>query len=391
MSKYYLLYFILGILFILAILYIYKFETYSFINSHFGSNHSSAESDNKERKTESLISKLYDKEIYSQLKNCPFKTYYNAQPPPTIDISELTYEKFIKLSNNFRRPIVVKRFLLNTPALDKWNLDYFKNNYGNTKLPVIENALIENHSKFMNGCKVPYSFHYLNNIINDIYNHKPIYVNNVSKIFSQHPELIEDMELKRLFEFTKVDIYSKNSKNIVNMFLGGKDTGTSLHCALSCNFFYNIKGRKKWYLIHPKYSKYLLPRLSRTGLFAVSYQDICNAKPGDPILNIPRYEIELDEGDFLFNSPWWWHAVKNIGMANDKEQNYTLGCANRFSNFKVGFKNNPLYTSIFFSHPIANYNDFNGGAKTREEANAHFEKSLLKDIYREKKIISEND
>lgn len=58
--------------------------------------------------------------------------------------------------------------------------------------------------------------------------------------------------------------------------MGGKSTGTSLHCSITGNFFYNIKGNKLWYLIDPKHTKYLRPILSRTGLFAVSRLDICN-------------------------------------------------------------------------------------------------------------------
>lgn len=119
--------------------------------------------------------------------------------------------------------------------------------------------------------------------------------------------------------------------------------------------------------------------MSRTGLFAVSYLDICAANKGDYILNIPRYEILLDEGDMLFNPPWWWHAITN-------KTKYTIACANRFSNFRCAYKNNPLYTSIFFSHPIANYQDFHGNVKTRKDANLLFDKSLLGDILKKNKL-----
>jgi hypothetical protein len=50
----------------------------------------------------------------------------------------------------------------------------------------------------------------------------------------------------------------------------------------------------------------------------------------------------------------------------------------------MGFKNNPLYTINFLSHPIANYNDF-GKFKTWEESNIGFDQALLGDILKNKK------
>ena len=136
-----------------------------------------------------------------------------------------------------------------------------------------------------------------------------MYINNVSRIFGYHPELLDSLDLEKIKYYSGEDI--KNEVHITNLFIGGKDTGSSLHCALTGNFFYNIKGQKLWYLIHPKYTKLLKPLLSRTGLFSVSQLAICvHAKKG-AVLNIPRYEMLLDEGDMLFNPPWYWHAVIN--------------------------------------------------------------------------------
>ena len=148
----------------------------------------------------------------------------------------------------------------------------------------------------------------------DIKLEKPVYVNNVSRIFGFYPELIDDMELDNIKD--KIGIDLKNSNEVNHMFLGGKSTGTTLHASYIGNFFFNIKGIKKWYLIHPKYSNILLPTLSRTGLFAVSKVDIFHKN--DLTEKVPRYEFELNEGDLLFNPPWWWHAVKN-------QTDYTIG------------------------------------------------------------------
>jgi len=82
----------------------------------------------------------------------------------------------------------------------------------------------------------------------------------------------------------------------------------------------------------------------------------------------------------FFNPPFYWHAVTN-------KTDYTIACANRFTNFWSAFKNNPLYSIILFSHPVANYNDF-GKFKTRKESNIGFDKALLADILKNKEEIN---
>lgn len=362
------------ILFILVVLY---GSIISILNSHFGTNLTTKESDTI-NKQQNYISRLYDNYLEYNHRFSPFKKYKEPDNVPSIHVMNLTKDKFIKLTNNFTTPLVVKGFLKDSKAYKKWDLDFFSSKYGDVKLPVIMNGGTENHQKYIKSGKTEkYSYISMQEFIESIMNGKKLYINNVSRIFGFHPELLDDLNLEKIEQYTGEDV--KNDVHITNLFFGGKGTGTSLHCSYTGNFFYNIRGNKKWYLIDPKHSKYLKPLLSRTGLFAVSQLDICNAKKEDYTLNIPRMEVILDEGDLLFNPPWYWHAISNLS-------DYTIACANRFTNFWSAFKNNPLFTTIFFSHPIANYNDF-GKFKTREESNIEFDKALLSDILKNKKYI----
>jgi hypothetical protein len=369
---------IILIILILVCILLNYLNIISILNSHFGTNLSTQESDNKTKSIKNIISKLYDDEIDTYYNNSPYTEYTEPTNVPSIDVKNLTIEKFIKLTNNFTTPLVVKNFLKDSVAVKKWDLDFFANKYGDTKLPVIENADINEHKNYINS-KTPEKYKYITmkEFTDSIKQGKKVYINNVSRIFGEHPELLNDLDLGKIKKYTGEDI--KDEVHITNLFFGGKGTGTSLHCSITGNFFYNIKGKKLWYLIDPKYTKYLRPILSRTGLFAVSLLDICTSKQGDYPLSIPRYEVLLEEGDMLFNPPWYWHAITN-------KTDYTIACANRFTNFWSGFKNNPLFTLIFFSHPIANYNDF-GKFKTRKDANIGFDKALLSDILKEKNYI----
>jgi len=369
---------IIIIILMLAVIYLNYFNIIAILNSHFGTNLSTQESDTKAKSIKNFISNLYDNQTTSYYNNSPFKEYVKPTEVPSIDVTELTKEKFIKLTNNFTTPLVVKNFLKNSPAVKYWDLDFFANKYGDTKLPVIENADIKSHKSYMDStAPEKYKYVTMKEFVDSIKKGEKMYINNISRIFGYHPELLDYLELEKIKQYTGEDI--KDEVHITNLFFGGQGTGTSLHCSITSNFFYNIKGKKLWYLIDPKYTKYLKPMLSRTGLFAVSSLDICNAKPGDYVLNIPRYEVLLEEGDMLINESFWWHAITN-------KTDYTIACANRFTNFWSAYKNNPLFFFIFFSHPIANYNDF-GKFTTRKEANIGFDKALLSDILKEKNKI----
>jgi len=356
------------LLVILFIVYLFYDDIITFLYSHFGSKQSNSEDD---KRSKNFNGNWVDKSYGHILKQNNLRLNNNNKIPqkleiPTIDIDDLTREKFVKLTNNFTFPIVVKGFLKKSRACNVWNLDYLSGNYGQIELPIIGDGSTKNQGNYLKRMSGDYQMMKLSDHIDSIKKGKKTYLNNVSRIFGLYPELLDDMELEQITKYTGVNV--KDGDNVTHMFLGGKGTGSSLHCSITGNFFYNIKGQKRWILIHPKWSRYLMPNISATGLFVVSQLDLLNTKQ---MPSLSYYDFTLDEGDLFFNPPWWWHAVQN-------KTEYTIGCANRFSNFWVGLKNNPLYTSIFFSHPVANYQDFNFSSK--REANLNFDRALLRDI-----------
>lgn len=351
-----------------------KYHFLSFINSHFGTNLTTEETDMTGNKNENIISKAYNNMIYSyyeKYKRNIKNNFITPDKPPTIDISELTKDKFITLTDNFTKPVIVKGFIKNSYAVKNWSLDYFSQKYGDLTLPIIKDADVKKGNSYIKD----YDYVTIKNIVKNIKEGNKLYMNNVSRIFGYYPKLLDELNLEQIKKYSGLDL--KNSNNVTHMFMGGKNTGTTLHASYTGNFFFNVKGIKKWILIDPIYSKYLLPTLSRSGLFTVSKINIF--KNGNITDGMKRYQFTLEEGDLLFNPPWWWHAVKN-------ETKYTIGCANRFSTFFVGMRNNPLYTTIMCSHPIKNF-DFAFSGKTKAESNINFDKSLLQDMLRKNKKI----
>ena len=107
---------IIFVLLIIFVLYLYKYQTISFLNSHFGSNLTTEEADRDGNKKVNFISNIYNKIILNYNKNYNGKKC-NSKSPPIISVDELTKEKFYKLTNNLTTPIIVKGFVKNSNAV----------------------------------------------------------------------------------------------------------------------------------------------------------------------------------------------------------------------------------------------------------------------------------
>lgn len=265
------------------------------------------------------LNKLYDK----------LPKQENTYVFPSIRVDQISLIK--EYTNNYRTPLVIKGLVKDFPCVKKWNIEYLKKNCGQyfvtgfTKSDgddllsdQFKNVKVLEDVKFSNACDM-------------IKNGEQIYINNFHSIFIDCEVLQKDLDLDKLNEITPIE-YCDTSQ----LFFGPKGTGTTLHCAMKSNIFYNVKGRKKWTFIDPKYSEYLSAVLSNNGIFVVSKLNYFKDK--SILRNIPKFEYVLEEGDVLFNPSWWWHCVENLSE-------YTIGVANRSD---LGFKwydnNNHIFT-----------------------------------------------
>ena len=281
-----------------------------------------------------------------KLKN--LNKYYDNLPQknntfvlPSINADQV--DLIQQYTNNYRTPLVIKGLIKDFPCVKKWDIQYLKKYCGQylvkgfTKSDGTEmltdqfnNVKVLENVRFSNACDM-------------IQNGEQIYINNFHSIFIDCKILQKDLDLKKLNEITPID-YADTSQ----LFFGPKGTGTTLHCAMKSNIFYNVKGQKKWTFIDPKYSEYLTAVLSNNGIFVVSKLNYFKDK--SILRHIPKFEYTLEEGDVLFNPSWWWHCVENMSE-------YTIGVANR-SNLGFDFfdNNNNIFTiNSFLTRPYELY------------------------------------
>jgi hypothetical protein len=309
-----------------------------------------------------------------------------SRPIPEIKIGELSKEKIQEVSKNFTEPFIVRGLIKEFDCVKKWDLDYFQNEYGDIEVPAFsDNKIVSysrNSSTELKTCKKGSNLCSIREICAGIKKGEPVYVNNISKLFTVSKKAENELNLHKMSELMNNRFFSQKKEHrfMSQLFLGGKNTGTSLHCASNVNFFFNIKGTKHWGFIHPKYTSLITCQTSEKGLFAISDDDFFSESDDNPFLRIPRYEALLESGDFLFNPAWYWHAVKN-------KTDYTIGVANRYIFDLFGeipcISNNPffsflqLFSPLYYLDWITSYDD---SKSTQEIYGTIVDKEILNNL-----------
>lgn len=285
------------------------------------------------------------------LEGMPF---IESTPLPELSINDLSKESVSEISQNFTKPFIIRGLIKDFECVKKWDLNYFEKEYGKIEVPafsVTEESVSYSKS---NSTKIKQcnnsNFCSIETICKSIKSGEPLYINNISKLFTESEQARNELNLGKMSEIMNNKFLSnpKNNDFMSQLFLGGKNTGTALHCASNVNFFFNVKGVKQWGFIDPKYTHLINCQTSSQGLFAISSDDFFNQSENNSFLKIPRHEAVLNSGDFLFNPAWYWHAVKN-------KSDYTIAVANRYVSYDGQIKiteNNLFFTFLQLFSPF---------------------------------------
>lgn len=254
---------------------------------------------------------------------------------PIVYVNQVNPEVFNLLTCNKTKPLVIKGLIKDTKASKEWNPSYFQDNYGDIEVITLDNKKTGTSAYTSFAIPLGQEHNNIYDILESMKNPEDTsctYINNVTSIFGECPELLCDLELDKLQAID--DQINLDTVLKVNLFMGPECSGSSLHCAVGGNFFFNIYGHKRWTLIDPKYTPYLSSTPAHNFSFVISGEDTDN--PSDLLKKIPKYEIILEPGDILFNPPWWWHSVYN--------EDFTIACAVRdHTCYKQSWYNNPIF------------------------------------------------
>ena len=152
-----------------------------------------------------------------------------------------------------------------------------------------------------------------------------------SGLLHQRPELIKDLDLDWFRTM------SGHGNETWGLFMGGKGTATGLHSSIAPNLFYQIQGKKRWY-IYPAWSAaYFSPEVKGSPYF-YSYVDVNNPEKWPIAEKAPGWIADLEPGDILFVPSFAWHQVHNTTAS--------IAVGYRWMSLKQGWHASPIQTFL---------------------------------------------
>ena len=154
-----------------------------------------------------------------------------------------------------------------------------------------------------------------------------------SGIMHQHPELVDDVD-PNWFRECRGD--HKSFENW-GFFMGGAGTATGLHSSIAPNLFYQITGRKRWYIYSAKAAPFFAPEV-RCSPYFYSEIDVDNTAAWPFAANVPGWIADLEPGDVLYVPAFAWHQVHNFSP--------TMAVGYRWASARLGWRTSPVQTTL---------------------------------------------
>lgn len=272
---------------------------------------------------------LFESPLYDKYHNFLIDRLPERQEIPLLEITpeEATLENIAKLSKGFTWPIVVRGLLKDSAGIENWSSGkWWMDNYAN------ESVLCGTLSEVVEDCTISTFF-------KELEAGKPFYISGASNIFDNNAELHGMIDSQAIRDI------EPGERTATQIFMGVPDMGSDIHCALGINVFRQIVGQKKWWFIPPTQTAYLKPSWNVNGFSAHTHTLVGKqgAEPSPWLTKLERYTITLNPGDILFNPPWFWHGIINLGESND----LIIGAPSRYGkgySVKAAFFSNPLFT-----------------------------------------------
>lgn len=227
----------------------------------------------------------------------------NHMPVPVLEGANV--DDFIKNYRDKLQPVVLKNAASSWPLFQKWNPDFFAEQYPEDPV-ILFDAAIENSKLAYSDGKETKSTS-LSEFIASMKNGGKDYA-RLLPLLDQHPELLKDMDVDWLTSAS-----NNGSKNSIKhqLFIGGAGTSTSMHCAIGSNLFIQVHGRKQWWIYSNKYAPLLEPIVDRSVFFR---SEANGEKPEGILKKAEGWTVVLEPGDILYNPPFFWHQVRNLDM-----------------------------------------------------------------------------
>jgi lysine-specific demethylase 8 len=223
-------------------------------------------------------------------------------------------------------PVVLARAGSQWPAA-QWSHKMLGERYGGTTVRLLRAAPNEPKGKPGEGQNANYA-----EIARSMDEGGDLYA-RFSGIMHQHPELVDDVDVD-WFRSLRHD--HKSFENW-GFFMGGANTATGLHSSIAPNLFYQITGKKRWY-IYPAQAAPLFAPAVKCSPYFYSEVDVNDSDKWPIAEAAPGWVADLEPGDVLYVPSFAWHQVHNFTP--------TLAVGYRWVDPRLGWRASPIQTLL---------------------------------------------
>lgn len=281
---------------------------------------------------------------------------------PILMPEDFNMESLKKATQNFKHPVLVRGLYKDTPAVKNWGKKgYLTKIFGEFFMPYIDKA---DYGTYQDDRTEDYFGPIFDEILRDPNSKKYLFfpvlsrfqmagkksgsMEELTNLTNQviHDGLMLSDKIWKGFA-TNIDRHKefRNSQFIIGR--GDKHmnatTGTGWHAEPGHNWFSQIVGKKRWYLMEPKHSSLMVP--VRGGIVNMQTGSIDVHDP-EMMKRFPLQYADTLPGDLLYSPDWYWHTVKNY-------EGFNIGCPIRELNMSIAFQNNAHYTAAIVMNKVA--------------------------------------
>ena len=222
---------------------------------------------------------------------------------------DFSVERLSEATDGFRRPAVCRGLLKNNQCAN-WGFDYFLTKTSDEKMKVQRIPIVEGNRRAYMRHTYPSDLLTANESFSQMKEGKQIYV-SFDNFFLSDAGLVKELDLKQYFGDMHFSLHTLFVSNFTHPTLG-----SFFHAAPQDNFFFQCRGRKHWYYVAPQDLKYTSAYISKGVTFVSNY--VNESKIVD---RVTTWEAKLEEGDMMYNPPFWLHAVgttsgETVAIAN---------------------------------------------------------------------------
>ncbi len=197
-----------------------------------------------------------------------------------------------------QKPVIFTDFMNQWPAKDKWNIEFFKQQYGHLQVPLFSENSSNPGKKYME----PDTKKTLKEYLEIMESGPTTYRMFLFNIFRHAPELIHD--------FSMPTIMGGWVKSFPFMFFGGEGSKVPLHYDIDYShvFLNQFHGRKRIVLFSHDESD----KIYHHPYTVASYIDVNNPdyEKYPALKNVIGYECILQPGETIFMPSGYWHYIE---------------------------------------------------------------------------------